>query len=424
MVWSNVMDDSPQSRTQTIGRAQTTWPVVNDASDTTSTTRLVQRGPDYETNFPEPSPSNHAAEYNGWLASESDLGERYDRRQQADDYYTMGGSYGSGALPAQAATWEEFSPELDSSSCPLPYRGDFDGDETDFEPVDDLPSLPKLDFKPFILRPWTLAIIILFDAGIITGLSLLYYYDNQARVFHVHATASRFTIRILPSLIGTLSTLVFQSVFTNYARIRPYLDMAKPDTPRARQTLLAAYFPLFNSFNAIQNRHYFLVVLEITRIVLNPFITPLKTSLIHKTPMKEDPNSWAVTISGGTALVLLFLYTIMLCNTIIVFCVLHNVRTGLKWDPVSAADQIMLLQGSNLLDDFSGLEYWSRSLYLDTSPHKLKQFDLLLNKQYRLGYWLHRPSNRYWHGIRRRTTYRDDSGDRGTIPTIADTSRE
>ena len=181
----------------------------------------------------------------------------------------------------------------------------------DFEPVGDLPALPKLDFKPIILREGTLISIAVFYLGLIAGLGVLYYYENRARIFHIRATASRFTIRFLPSLIGSLSTLIFQSVLLNFVRILPYIIMARPTRPgdkcpTARESLLLKYFPFFDFFDTVYNRHFLLVGLWLVQVVLNPLITPAKSTLIHKRASEQDPSLWTISISGGSAKYLMF----------------------------------------------------------------------------------------------------------------------
>lgn len=327
-------------------------------------------------------------------------------RQQADDYYVLGSPPQTESSSIRTATVNGDGRTQELVPCRSPFLEDIDDDEAnDFEPVGELPSLPKLDFKPIILRERTLISIAIFYLGLIAGLGVLYYYENKARIFHIHATASRFTIRYLPSLIGTLSTLIFQSVLVNFARIVPYIIMATPVHPgdkcaTARQTLLANSFPLFSVFDTIENRHFHLLVMAFVRGYLNPLITPMKSTLIHKRASDQDPELWTISISGTSAKYLMFNYSVLLLIVLGLLVYLWDKRTGLKWDPVSFADQIMLLQGSNILEDFSGLEYWSRS-FPERFDRKKNQFYGLETERFRLGYWRHRPTNQYWHGIRK-----------------------
>lgn len=329
-----------------------------------------------------------------------------DISQQVDDYYARGSPPQTESSSIRAATVQRDGRTQGLLPCRSPFLDDIDNDQLDdFEPVEDLPSLPKLDFKPMILRERTLISITIFYLGLVAGLGVLYYYQNSARIFHVRATASRFTIRYLPSLIGSLSTLLFQSVLVNFARIVPYIIMATPIHPEdkcaaAQQTLLAVYFPFLDVVNTIRNRHFHLTLMALVQVYLNPFITPTKSTLIHKKASDQDPDLWTVSISGASAKYLMFNYSVLFLIVLGLLVYLWDRRTGLKWDPISLADHMMLLQGSDILEDFSGLEYWSAS-FLERFKGTEHQFYGLETERYRLGYWRHLRTNQYWHGIRK-----------------------
>lgn len=247
--------------------------------------------------------------------------------------------------------------------CLPPFSEEIeDGEADDFEAERDLPSMPKLHFKPLILRGWVLISITVFYLGILLGVGLLCHYANSARIFHISATASKFTIQYLLSSISTLSVILFQSVTTNFARIVPYIAMAKPIWPDdecapTSQTLLATCFPVVGLLNAMRNADYHLVLMKIFQFVLLSFITPAKSNLIHKSDSAQDPGLWIISISGPSAIYLVVTYTLMCLIMFGLIIYLWDKRTGLKWDPVSLADYMMLLQDSDILADFLGTEY-------------------------------------------------------------------
>ena len=353
-------------------------------------------------------------------------------RQQADDYYALRSPPQADYSSIRAATVNGNGRPQELVPCRSPFLEGIDDDEAnDFEPVGELPSLPKLDFKPIILRKWTLIFIAIFYLGLIAGLGVLYHYENSARIFHIHATASRFTIRYLPSLIGTLSDLIFQSVVVSFARIVPYIIMATPVYPEdkcatARQTLLSNYFPMFAVIDTIQNRHFHLLSMWLVQFFLNPFITPAKSTLVQKRASDQDQNLWTISISGASAKYLIFNYSVLFLIVLGLLIYLWDKRTGLKWDPVSLADHLMLLQGSNILGDFSGLEYSSQS-FVERIHGKNYKFGGLKMERYRLGYWRHRPTDQYWHGIRKWPASNRSSSTREVLsgrPNITDHSRK
>jgi hypothetical protein len=133
--------------------------------------------------------------------------------------------------------------------------------------------------------------------------------------------------------------------------------------------------------------HLFLVVIVVQQIILAQLI-PLKSVLLSITP---DPtnNGWETRISHPVAYTLIGMYAILVCLTVVMIIGLWNLRTGLKWDPTSIADQLVLLRGSDILDDFA---------YFDTEPRE-RMNELQASAVYRLGYWQRDGEIR--HGIGR-----------------------
>lgn len=68
----------------------------------------------------------------------------------------------------------------------------------------------------------------------------------------------------------------------------------------------------------------------------------------------------------------------LLVHTIVLAFHLRNRKTGLKWDPISIADEMQLFHGSHLLYCFQDTESY-------TSLKELK--DHFRNVYLRLGYW-------------------------------------
>lgn len=316
-------------------------------------------------------------------------------RLQADSFYQRS--------PAQSET--RFSQESTNQQSNVQLKpwlpNPFDPlssnlEEDIFEPVPDLPGLPRLDYKPLIIKEWTLFSICCFYIAVIIGLALLVHYD--AKIFHIHETANKFTIRIVPPLIGTISTILFNSIVRNYVRILPYISMAEPvsssqECPSVKKTILAAYFPRINVFHLMAQGHWLALSLQLANIVvIAPFITPFKSTLLAKKISNNDPNAWTVSVDRSSAHVLIGLFLGLTVSLIGLMLVLWNKRTGLKWDPVSFADQIMLWIRSDALREFTGKEYAEKPFW--------KRRDLELTGNLRLGYWRHRNTGRYWHGIR------------------------
>ena len=88
-------------------------------------------------------------------------------------------------------------------------------------------------------------------------------------------------------------------------------------------------------------------------------IIPLKSALFIST---GGPNQgrWEIQISPPVAIALLPLYALLACSTFALIINLWGRRTGLRWDLVSIADKLALFHGSDILDDFDGLDTMDR----------------------------------------------------------------
>lgn len=81
---------------------------------------------------------------------------------------------------------------------------------------------------------------------------------------------------------------------------------------------------------------------------------PLKSVLFIS---QGDPGrGWEAQVSSPVAHVLISIYVYLICLTLALLKALWGYWTGLKWNPVSIADQLVLLHGSDILDDFNGLD--------------------------------------------------------------------
>ena len=88
-------------------------------------------------------------------------------------------------------------------------------------------------------------------------------------------------------------------------------------------------------------------------------IIPLKSVLFIST---GDPyqGRWEVQIYSPVAIALLSVYALLACSTLALIINLWGRRTGLRWDLVSIADKLALFRGSDILDDFDGLDIMDR----------------------------------------------------------------
>ena len=89
------------------------------------------------------------------------------------------------------------------------------------------------------------------------------------------------------------------------------------------------------------------------------FILPLKSVLFIST---GDPiqGVWEIRFSPHVAEALLLIYALLACLTFTLVISLWGRRTGLKWDSITIADKLVLFRGSDVLNDFDGLDTMGR----------------------------------------------------------------
>ena len=114
----------------------------------------------------------------------------------------------------------------------------------------------------------------------------------------------------------------------------------------------AAYFPRLNI--DLRSGHWMLRALSIQTTIM-VFVMPLKSTLFIST---ADPieGGWEVRFSPNVAIALIVIYALLVFLTLALLVNLWSRQTGLKWDPISIADKLVLLRGSDTLSDFDGLD--------------------------------------------------------------------
>ena len=114
----------------------------------------------------------------------------------------------------------------------------------------------------------------------------------------------------------------------------------------------AAYFPwLYIDYGA---GHWKLIA-AFVRTVIMVWIIPLKSALFVGT-VDSIEGGWEIQFSPNVAKALIVIYALLACSTLALLVNLWGRQTGLKWDPVSIADKLVLLRGSDILNDFGGLD--------------------------------------------------------------------
>jgi hypothetical protein len=147
----------------------------------------------------------------------------------------------------------------------------------------------------------------------------------------------------------------------------------------------------FNAINAARNRHWLLFSTIVVHYLMTMIIVPLKAPFIQV--FDNGENAWVVVIMPAVGYTLMAIYGVLALATCTIIFRLSNRELGLRWDPVSIADQLALVQGSNILKLFQGLEFAN-----------CKECTKVLKKRWRLsrlGYWKVQENGdtRIWYGL-------------------------
>jgi hypothetical protein len=256
--------------------------------------------------------------------------------------------------------------------------------EYDLVPCDPC-GLPELNFKPPLLRSTTLFTVLFFYLSCLLYIAILLFWSHKYDVVHSSMIYQEFAFRYLPTIGGTMTKVVFRSVALSLWRITPYMHMASPNANHHtwKMTLGAECFP-----KQLGAQHNWVLVAMDKSLNILGILTPLQ-SILFITNSSEI--GFQTRISQLVAYALVSIYLLISCVTIAIIITLWNRPTGLKWDPVSLADQLALLYRSNVLEDINRA--------------KDDEVDLLMSKgAYRIGYWWR--GDKVWYGIGRSETDR------------------
>lgn len=199
-----------------------------------------------------------------------------------------------------------------------------------------------------------------------------------------------FLFGFLPQLLASVIVLYVLSVKLTIMRVMPFISMASGSVKLRSNALLLNMHPtslILPQIGYFKSSH---PVIASCLIVfwLSVFTIPLQSALFQ---VRWFQTRWRWVTVEGIAWTLVALYLILTLALIMLASFLFRRRTGLKWDPTSLADLIVLLQQSNSLHDYEGTETfrWRREF---CSRLKLRSA--------RLGYWRTRESRAgYFYAI-------------------------
>ncbi|KAF8860283.1 hypothetical protein BDZ45DRAFT_316576 [Acephala macrosclerotiorum] len=260
---------------------------------------------------------------------------------------------------------------------------------------------PKLNFKPWAIETWFLCFTIFVFLACIGGISTMIVLGHyQIGGYHITSTSHHLAFRYVPPAIGTLTTVWWRTIISTLARMTPYMTMAgdygNARNPHRLQQLLqnayahAVFEPIDLTSVAARN-DWLLFISLIVQFVIMIMIVPLKAVFIQ---IVADEPGWTVVVVPGVGYALIAIYSTLILVIIAIIASHWGRETGLKWDPVSLADQLSLVQGSNVLYIFQGVEFALSKACTKELKRRSPFYGVV-----RLGYWKHKTTDDIWHGL-------------------------
>ncbi|KAI9883390.1 MAG: ion channel activity [Watsoniomyces obsoletus] len=287
--------------------------------------------------------------------------------------------------PPRREREKEKQPERDDTVNPAPLSIAPSQSLIPVDPPTNSPRYPPLTFRPLILRLPGLALLALLCSLMLAGLifSAVHSNQNDGLWDYTDADGGRYFIfRFLPQILASIIVLYILAVWTAMMRLVPFVGLASRSVKQQSSAMLLPLRP--RSFLLPPMLSYFRAGQPVIGICLaifwlSFFTIPLHSSLFHVRLFGlNEQAQWRWVTVEAIAWTLVVIYTLLLLSTLLLAIYLFRRRTGLKWDPVSLADIIVLLQRSNTLDQFYASETF-------TSKHESRQ--RLSSGSSRLGYW-------------------------------------
>lgn len=240
------------------------------------------------------------------------------------------------------------------------------------EPIERPLCFPELNFLPVFLKCGpTISCCVLYAITAL-ALAILLFAGEGGNRYYTENVNYELAARYAPSLLGTVTSMLFRITGYQLFRICPFFAMADQGeisrgTSEAN-SIAARYFPqpTFTSINTAMTRWVFWV------LMLSGFMVAVKASLLT---IAREGKGWMITFHTYPAIMLIIGHSLMLCCTLTIVKWLWSRKSGLIWDPVSIADQVSLFKECGLLSAAADFEL------IGHRPRTDKVY-------YRIGYWI------------------------------------
>ena len=262
---------------------------------------------------------------------------------------------------------------------------------------------PPLVYKPHILRPFSMMILMTLCILMMAGLIFSAVYSARHSGLTPYPgsiySGQYFVFRILPQLLASVILLYAQSIVTASMRILPFAEMASEDPHRRYRALFQNLYP--RSFLWPQFVGPWQVKAFNSATWLTLFTIPIQSSAFTCTFVH---GKWVWAASQGVIWTLIAIYALLVLSTAGVMVFWFGQWTGLMWDMRSIADLLPLLNRSNTTETYGRMNT-SGQTYDFNEQLRSRWFD-------RLGYWRteNMTNGGIWYAIGASSTHLDMAG--------------
>ncbi|KID73571.1 uncharacterized protein G6M90_00g061000 [Metarhizium brunneum] len=271
-------------------------------------------------------------------------------------------------------------------------------------------TYPPLTFKPRILRPFSMLMLMTLCALMMAALifSAVYSRKNDGLTPYPGSIYSGqyFVFRILPQLLAGVVLIYAQNIMAASLRIVPFATLAEEDPEKRYLALFRSLYPttfLLPQLSGPWQLKTFGIATWLANFTL-PLLSATFTCIYV-----DGQGQWIWSATQGLIWVSVALYAILLVAACILMTFWFGHWTGLLWDARSIADLIPLLHRTNTMNS-----YRRKGLYERNCDYRAELRERWFD---RLGYWQNGDmTGGVWHTIGTSAVPADGGADTGAEP--------
>ncbi|KHO00196.1 uncharacterized protein MAM_02119 [Metarhizium album ARSEF 1941] len=254
-------------------------------------------------------------------------------------------------------------------------------------------TYPPLTFKPRILRPFSMLMLMTLCAFMMAALTFAAVYSQKHDGLTPYPgsiySGQYFVFRILPQTLGGVILIYAQNIMAASLRIVPFATLAHEDPEKRYLALFRSLYPttfLLPQLSGPWQLKTFGIATWLGNFTL-PLLSATFTCIYV-----DSQGRWIWSATQGLIWVSIALYATLLVAACILMTFWFGHWTGLLWDARSIADLIPLLHRTNTMSS-----YRRKGLYERNCDYRAELRERWFD---RLGYWQNGDmTGGVWHTI-------------------------